>query len=172
MKISTKTGDTGKTKLMFGKSVFKNSPRVCAYGAVDDLSATLGFARSFADKETAEFILKIQKTLVFLMTELATANEDFGKLKEHKIRLLNESDLKLFEDKIQAAEDNGNLFNSWTYSGENHLQAALDMARTRCRFAEREIVALANSEGLARDFPLKYINRLSDLLWILSQEAK
>ncbi len=77
MKISTKTGDAGRTKLMFGRDVSKSSQRVRAYGAVDDFSATLGLARSFAGKELGAEILGIQESLVCLMTELATKKEDF-----------------------------------------------------------------------------------------------
>ncbi len=85
------------------------------------------------------------------------------------MRLLGDGDLKSLEDRIESAESDGDIFSGWTHSGETHLQAALDMARARCRNAEREIVGLAESEGLARDFPLVYINRLSDYLWILAQ---
>ena len=169
MKISTKTGDAGRTKLMFGRDVSKSSQRVRAYGAVDDFSATLGLARSFAGKELGAEILGIQESLVCLMTELATKKEDFHLLTEKKLRLLGDGDLKSLEDRIESAERDGDIFSGWTHSGETHLQAALDMARARCRNAEREIVALAESEGLARDFPLVYINRLSDYLWILAQ---
>ena len=169
MKISTKTGDAGRTKLMFGRDVSKSSQRVRAYGAVDDFSATLGLARSFAGKELGAEILGIQESLVCLMTELATKKEDFHLLTEKKLRLLGDGDLKSLEDRIESAESDGDIFSGWTHSGETHLQAALDMARARCRNAEREIVGLAETEGLARDFPLVYINRLSDYLWIIAQ---
>ena len=72
MKISTKTGDAGRTKLMFGRDVSKASQRVRAYGALDDFSATLGLARSFAGGELAAFVLELQESLVFLMTEPRT----------------------------------------------------------------------------------------------------
>ena len=166
MKISTKTGDAGRTKLMFGRDVSKASQRVRAYGALDDFSATLGLARSFAGGELAEFVLELQKSLVFLMTELATDKADFPKLAEKNIRTLGGADLEVLEKKIEASEAAGDVF-----SGETHLQAALDMARARCRAAEREIAALAESGELARPFPLAYINRLSDLLWILAQQS-
>ena len=94
MKISTKTGDAGRTKLMFGRDVSKSSQRVRAYGAVDDFSATLGLARSFAGKELGAEILGIQESLVCLMTELATKKEDFHLLTEKKLRLLGDGDLK------------------------------------------------------------------------------
>ena len=135
MKISTKTGDAGRTKLMFGRDVSKSSQRVRAYGAVDDFSATLGLARSFAGKELGAEILGIQESLVCLMTELATKKEDFHLLTEKKLRLLGDGDLKSLEDRIESAERDGDIFSGWTHSGETHLQAALDMARARCRNA-------------------------------------
>ena len=135
---------------MFGRDVSKSSQRVRAYGAVDDFSATLGLARSFAGKELGAEILGIQESLVCLMTELATKKEDFHLLTEKKLRLLGDGDLKSLEDRIESAERYGDIFSGWTHSGETHLQAALDMARARCRNAEREIVGLAESEGLAR----------------------
>ncbi len=171
MKISTKVGDKGKTKLVFLREVSKASARVCAYGALDDCSATIGLARSFADKDLAANLLQIQEKLVFLMTELATAKEDFLKLAEKNFKLLDESDLSELESKIEELEKDGTVFEGWTHSGESPLQAALDMARARCRNAEREIVKLAETEGLGRDFPLIYINRLSDLLYLESQLA-
>ncbi len=171
MKISTKNGDGGKTKLVFMREVSKASPNVCAYGALDDCSATIGLARSFAPEETAKKLLRIQEKLVFLMTELATAREDFPKLAEKNIKTLGESDLAELEAQIDAYEGGGNTFMGWTHSGENSLQASLDMARARCRNAEREIVKLAEADGLARDFPLRYVNRLSDLLYLMAQDA-
>ncbi len=171
MKISTKNGDLGRTKLMFGKDVLKCAPRVKAYGAIDDFSATLGLARSYADKELSAFILGLQEKLVFLMTELATDKSDFHKLEEKNFKLLGDGDLKELETNIDRLESGGDVFSGWAHSGETHLQAALDMARARCTSAEREIVALNAEEPLARDFPLKYINRLSDLLWLLAQKS-
>jgi len=171
MKISTKKGDKGKTKLVFLREVSKASQRVCAYGALDDCSATMGLARSLAGAELAAKILKIQQNLVPLMTELATAKEDFPKLAEKNIRLLGDAELAELESEIDALESGGNVFSGWAQSGETTLQAALDMARTRCRNAEREIVRLAESGELARDFPLTYINRLSDLLYLMAQTA-
>jgi len=109
MKISTKTGDAGKTKLMFGREVSKSCVRVRAYGALDDLSAVLGFARAFADSDMGAFILSLQKSLTVLMTELATDSADFPKLAERGIALLGEADLKVLEDRIEAAESAGDV---------------------------------------------------------------
>jgi len=171
MKISTKTGDSGKTKLMFGREVLKCDIRVSAYGALDDFSATLGLARSFADKELGGFIKHIQEQLVFLMTELATSNDDYPKLAQKGMTLISEADLKEIEDKINSIEQDATLFSGWTHSGETHLQAALDMSRARCRATEREMVKLNTFEPLPRALPLIYINRLSDLMWLLAQES-
>lgn len=172
MKISTKTGDRGKTKLMFGREVSKSCLRVRAYGAVDELSSSLGLARAFAGKTTlADTIFSIQKNLVFLMTELATAKEDFEKLATKSIKILDEDSLKIFEEEIEKLESGGEVFNGWKHSGENTLQAALDIARAKCRTAEREVVALNEAEFLPREFPIVYLNRLADLLWLMAQNA-
>ncbi len=171
MKISTKTGDNATTSLMFGRRVSKASQRVGAYGAIDELSAWIGCARAQADEELAEELLAIQKKLVPLMTELATANEDFPKLSEKKVRLLEESDLAEVEKKIEEFENNQNTFSGWKYAGQTRLDAALNMARVQCRKAEREMAALNETEKLPRPLPLKYINRLSDLLYLYSNNA-
>lgn len=169
MKISTKTGDGGRTCLMFAREVSKNSLRVRAYGAVDELSATLGMARALAsDSPVAEEILDIQKKLIPLMTELATAPEDFAKLSEKKITILSQEDLDVLERRIEDFESAGDVFAGWKLSGENALQAALDVSRAKCRSAERDVVALAESEKLPRDFPIVWLNRLADLLWLMA----
>ena len=132
MKISTKTGDAGRTKLMFGRDVSKSSQRVRAYGAVDDFSATLGLARSFAGKELGAEILGIQESLVCLMTELATKKEDFHLLTEKKLRLLGDGDLKSLEDRIESAERDGDIFSGWTHSGgARYGEGALPQRRAR-----------------------------------------
>ncbi|PWM32393.1 MAG: cob(I)yrinic acid a,c-diamide adenosyltransferase [Verrucomicrobia bacterium] len=170
MKISTKNGDGGKTGLMFARPVSKASQRVRAYGMVDEFSASLGLARAFAaGTELAGEILDIQKTLVKLMTELATDEADFPKLAEKNIPIISAEDLKKIEVRIDALEGEGNVFSGWKQSGESPLQAALDMARAKCRSAEREVVALSQAGSLARPLPLEYLNRLADLLYLFSQ---
>ena len=105
------------------------------------------------------------------MTELATAKEDFPKLAEKNMRLLSDEDLSELESQIDELERDGSVFQGWTHSGENSLQASLDMARARCRNAEREIVKLLENDELARDFPIVYVNRLSDLLYLFAQKS-
>ncbi len=173
MKIATKSGDKGTTSLMFGKRVSKASARVRAYGAVDEFSSALAIARALA-KETplATELLQIQKKLVFLMTELATSPEDFHLLKEKNITVLSDDDLQELENRIEEIEASGNVFDGWKHAGDTQLDAALDFARVKCRAAEREIVTLDELEKLPRDFPLMYINRLSDLIYLFSITVK
>ena len=169
MKISTKGGDKGTTSLMFGKRVSKACQRVRTYGMVDELSASIAMARAFTtDSNLNKELLKIQENLVLLMTELATTNEDFPKLAEKNIKLLDETHLAEIESRIDEIESKGNVFNGWKQAGDTPISATLDMARVKCRATEREIVALNEEEGLARDFPLIYINRLSDYIYLLS----
>jgi len=166
MKISTKTGDLGETSLLFNRRVKKNTLRVACYGSIDEFSAYLGLARCLADANTKELILKIQKTLVRIMTELACHSDDYEKLSSLKIHLLDEKDLDLIESKIKEIESSGKCFSKWTQSGENLLQTYLDIARTQCRRAERKIITLTENESV-RELLIKYLNRLSDLLYLL-----
>ncbi len=173
MKIATKCGDNGTTSLMFGRRVSKSSARVRAYGAIDEFSSALASARALAkNTPLAEQILNIQKKLVFLMTELATAPQDYHLLKGKNIKLLDEADLQELETKIEEIEKSGNVFDGWKHAGNTPLDAALDFARVKCRAAEREIVALDELEKLPREFPLCYVNRLSDLLYLYSITVK
>ena len=172
MKISTKGGDKGETSLMFGRRVSKACLRVKAYGAVDEMSAYIALARAYAKgTELANKLLRIQEKLVFLMTELATAKTDFHLLAEKNIKLLDENDLREIEDEIDLLESKGETFTGWRHAGETPIDASLDIARTKCRCAEREIIALNEAEQLPRDFPITYINRLSDLLYLYSITA-
>jgi len=170
MKISTKTGDLGETSLLFNRRVKKNTLRVSCYGAIDEFSAFLGLARCVADDEAKSFILEIQKTLVRIMTELACHQDDYEKLSCLKISLLDENDLDIIESKIKEIESKGNCFSKWTQSGENLLQTYLDIARTQCRRTERKIITLAEKENV-RELLIRYLNRLSDLLYLLETTA-
>ena len=167
MNISTKGGDKGETSLMFGRRVGKDCRRVCAYGALDELSAALGLARaSCENSQFAEDILNVQKDLIKLMTELATAAEDFNKLLEKNITLLGEEDLARVESQIDKLEECGSAPKEWRIPGANQSEAALNLARTICRRAEREIVALDAEEPTPRKLPLVYLNRLADLIFL------
>lgn len=172
MKISTKTGDGGTCALMFGERVSKASPRVAAYGTVDEFCAALGAARAKAQcpKLKGE-ILEVQNSLIKLMTELATSPKNFGRLAEKNIGLLDDGDLAKIEAKISKMEAEEGSFSGWKMPGETELDAAFNLARAICRRAERETARLNETEPLPRDFPLRYLNRLSDLAYLWAVRA-
>ena len=172
MSIVTKTGDNGTTVLMYGRRVPKNHPRVEAYGAVDELNAALGMARATADQDfTREQLLRIQKDLVVLMGELATAPEDLSRfLKDGFVQLSAEKTAAL-EELVRQVEPQISL-KHWAMPGATVHAAALDVARTTCRRAERLICAVQQAGGLGNNEIIVYLNRLADLLWLLARWAE
>lgn len=169
MSIATKTGDNGTTGLMYNRRVSKCHPRVEAYGAVDELNASLGLARAAgADARLAT----VQQDLVVLMGELATAPEDLPRyLKDGFIVVTPELTAKL--DAIVAEVESQNVsFKGWATPGANARAAALDMARVACRRAERRVCALGETGPPANPAIIVYLNRLSDALWLLARQAE
>ena len=168
MSISTKTGDEGKTHLLFGKRVDKDDPRVIAYGTIDELSATIALTEtSLSPKEEPlrDSLQKIRRELVFLMTELATQDTDQPRLTLPKFPCLTEEHLHWLEEQITTLEKPQKPFN-WTYTPPK--EGFLHLARTICRRAEREIISLKKTGATVRPLLLQYTNRLSDLLFILA----
>jgi len=167
MSIVTKTGDQGETSLMYGRRVPKNDPRVDAYGCVDELSAALGLARSFSrDQFVSDQLLSAQKDLIVMMGELATAPEDVDRFLEDGYRLTGADMVDRLSEVIAHLEKDKTLYpKDWVIPGANPASAALDLARTVCRRAERRVSAL---EDLNPEI-LRYLNRLSDFCWILAR---
>ena len=141
MSISTRTGDGGSTALMYGKRVSKDDPRVEAYGSVDELNAALGMARSLAKKAEKDLLEKIQKALVGLMGELAVAPEDMHRYESDGYARLKDEDLDLLDRKIGEMERGAPKASGWSTPGGSTAGAALDLARTVCRRAERELLS-------------------------------
>ena len=167
--IVTKTGDDGTTALMYGRRVPKNHPRVEAYGAVDELNAALGMARATAEHELVrENVLRIQKDLVVLMGELATAPEDLPRFLKDGFSQMNPSQTAKIEKLVTEIEPQISL-KHWAMPGASVPGAALDVARTTCRRAERLICALQQAGGLGNREIVVYLNRLADLLWLLAR---
>ena|SRR5215469_17809111 len=169
MSIVTKTGDQGTTALMYGRRVPKNHPRVEAYGAVDELNAALGLARATAEDDfVRENLLRIQNELVVPMGELATAPEDLARyLKDGFTQLAADKTAKL-EEIIKQIEPKISL-KDWAMPGATLHGAALDSARVACRRAERRVCSLQDGGELGNDEIIVYLNRLSDLLWLLAR---
>lgn len=163
MKIYTKTGDAGETGLFGGGRVPKDDPRVQAYGAVDELNATLGFAASLTPAEfESDVVQSIQRDLFAIGAELATPNA--AKVREQ----VAEARVQALEQLIDKHEAALPPLKNFILPGGTPKAAALHVARTTCRRAERAVVALARDEQI-NPIIIHYLNRLSDLLFVLSR---
>jgi cob(I)alamin adenosyltransferase len=170
MSIVTKTGDSGETSLMYGRRVAKTDARVEAYGCVDELTAALGFARAGTlDKFVAKEILAVQKDLIVVMGELATAEEDLDRYAKDGFQITAAAMVDRVTEVIIDLEKDEALYpKDWVIPGNNPTSAALDVARTTCRRAERRVAALENVNPEI----VRYLNRLSDLCWILARHTE
>jgi cob(I)alamin adenosyltransferase len=172
-RVYTRTGDRGETALVGGKRVPKDAARIEAYGTVDELNAALGLARAFNAERLAkgeghrwldETLRRLQNELFDLGSELATP-EDAVYEGMHRI---GDAQIKELERLIDHCQKELPPLKSFVLPGGGRIGAALHQARTICRRAEREILRLSRAEPLAEG-PLRYVNRLSDLLFVLSR---
>jgi len=168
MKIYTKTGDAGDTGLFGGARVSKACPRVEAYGEIDELNSVLGLALAepFDDSVTA-LLTDVQSRLFDLGAELATAPDSKVAL---GIPLIGDEQVGALESAIDRAESELEPLKTFVLPGGSRAAAHLHLARTVCRRAERRLVALA-SEETVRPEAIRYVNRLSDALFVLARLA-
>jgi cob(I)alamin adenosyltransferase len=167
VKIYTKTGDDGTTGLFGGGRVRKSSVRVDAYGTVDELNATLGVARATRlDTPSDEVLAHVQVDLFTLGAELACVP---GKEEKLSMKLLAAADAQRLERAIDDAEIGLPPLKTFVLPGGSPQAAALHLARTVCRRAER--VVLGIDDPPARREVVIYLNRLSDLLFTLARKA-
>lgn len=175
MGIVTKTGDKGTTGLMYNRRVSKCHPRVEAYGCVDELNTAIGLARATAGHDfVRDNLVAIQKDLIILMGELATAVEDLPRYVGDGFSLVT-ADLTTKLDKLVREIEVRNItFKGWATPGASVHSAALDLARTTCRRAERRVCGLQEADQLQNPEIIVYLNRLADLLWLFARwvEAK
>ena len=170
MSIVTKGGDTGMTGLMYNRRVSKCHPRVEAYGSVDELNTALGLARASAGSNfVRENLLAIQKDLVVLMGELATLPEDLDRYVQGGFSLTGPAMTAKLDYLVQQIESQNVSFKGWATPGASVHSAAIDLARTTCRRAERRICELQEADQLRNAEILIYLNRLSDTLWLLAR---
>lgn len=167
MKIYTKTGDKGMTSLVGGKRVPKNSIRLESYGTIDELNSHLGMIRSFPiDPVISEELIEIQSRLFDVGGHLATDPDDA----HVKVRLgVKESDIEQLEKGIDRMDAEVPPMKFFVLPGGNQMVSSCHIARTVCRRAERRILDLS-AETEVDDLILKYVNRLSDYLFILSRK--
>jgi cob(I)alamin adenosyltransferase len=169
MQIYTRTGDDGTTGLFFGGRVRKDDPRPEAYGTVDEAQAAIGWARAMAraggaTAELDEILVHTERDLWVLMAELATLPANEHKLVAGKSRVTADM-VDALEPVIDRATARFDMPKDFVIPGGNPVAAALDVARTIVRRAERAALVVASSESHV----VPYLNRLSDLLWALAR---
>lgn len=166
MKIYTKTGDKGTTALFGGKRVSKNDMRIQAYGTVDELNAYIGLLHfKDIDARAIETLGEIQDRLFTLGSILAS---EPGK-ENLKVPDLNDGDVELLEKEIDKMNETLPELKSFVLPGGNDAIGFCHIARCVCRRAERDAVNLGQSENVP-DIVIKYLNRLSDYLFVLSRK--
>lgn len=169
MSIATRTGDDGTTSLLFNRRVAKNHPRVVACGAVDELSAALGLARATApDAAGAERLLAEQQCLIGVMGELSTDDADRARLLESKLQRLQPEDLGRLDGLVAEIEAQRMGLSGWDIPGASLHHGFLHQGRVICRRAERDVAALRGTGAVVPELMAQYLNRLSDVLWLLA----
>jgi cob(I)alamin adenosyltransferase len=172
-RVYTRTGDGGETALVGGRRVAKDAPRIDAYGTVDELNAIIGLARVFNAEQLKkgkdhrwldEVLRRIQNELFDLGSELATP-DDAAYEGMHRV---GEAEVKALEQLMDRCQKDLKPLKSFVLPGGGRVGGFLHQARTVCRRAERRVLALARVETIS-PWPLKYVNRLSDLLFVLSR---
>ncbi len=171
-RVYTRSGDQGDTGLVGGKRVPKDSLRIEAYGTIDELNSIVGLARAFnndaprtAVRDRIEEILKrLQNELFDLGSELATPPESFY---EGMFRVAAE-DVKALEQLMDECQPDLEPLNSFVLPGGGKVSAFLHQSRTVCRRAERLVLRLGREEDIG-PWPLRYLNRLSDLFFVLAR---
>ena len=170
MSIATKTGDNGTTALMYGRRVTKNHPRVESYGTVDELNAALGLARAQAEHDFIRAsVLAIQKDLIVLMGELCVQPEDLNRYVADGYFLVAPEMTARLDGLVREIEVQNISFKGWAPPGATMGSAALDLARTVCRRAERRVCELKFTDEMRNQEIVLYLNRLSDLLWLFAR---
>ena len=172
-KVYTRTGDRGETGLVGGKRVAKDSPRVEAYGAVDELNSIVGLARVFNEEcldagEAHEFLngvlCQIQDELFDLGSELATPPEYFTA----GMYRVGDDEVKRLEKLMDRCQKDLEPLKSFVLPGGGRIGAYLHQCRTVCRRVEREVLRLSREEAINDDV-IRYLNRLSDLFFVLAR---
>jgi cob(I)alamin adenosyltransferase len=166
VRIYTRKGDDGTTGLLFGGRVRKDSPRPAAYGEVDEAQAALGLARAECERgsELDELLIRLERDLWVVMGELATAPDNRHKL-EPGTSLVTAEMVTALEPVIDDLTERFEPPTEFVVPGQNRTAALLDVARTVVRRAERRCIEVV-PEG---SHVVAYLNRLSDLLWIMAR---
>jgi cob(I)alamin adenosyltransferase len=158
---------------MYNRRVLKCDPRVEAYGALDELNAALGLARASAKLDyNRDRVVEMQKALVVLMGELAVQPEDLPRYIKNGFAIVSPEMTGKLDSVVKEMEDGVAVPKGWAAPGASLSSAALDLARTICRRAERRICALQQINPSQNREILVYLNRMSDALWLLARRAE
>ncbi len=171
MQVYTKTGDDGTTGLLYGGRVDKHDLRTSAYGTVDETCSALGLARAELEGDLHDEVLRIQRELFVVGAQLATLVEHWERL-QVGVSCVDAAMVDALDGRIDACVERHPLPQHFVVPGGTRAAAALDLARTVCRRAEREVVAMQRAGLLPDDAPLRYLNRCADLLYVLAREAE
>jgi cob(I)alamin adenosyltransferase len=166
--ISTMRGDGGETSLAGGVRVSKASLRVETYGTIDELNSSLGFARSICDDvDVAAFTKGVQQDLFTIGSSLATPAES-----PKPPIVIDPAVVDRLTAEVHRIEAIEGMLADWSIPGEHRAAAAYDVARTICRRGERALVRLQESGTAVQPSMLAYLNRLSDLLWLIGRKLE
>jgi len=173
MKVYTKRGDDGTTGLLYGGRVGKDDLRTQAYGTTDEAVSALALARaSLADEpEWHDAILAVQRELFVVGAQLATHTDHWDRLTDEVSRVVPAMVDRL-EERIDALTERYPLPKEFVVPGQTVPGAAVDLARSVVRRAERETVQMHRADLLPDDTPLRYLNRLSDYLFVLARSIE
>ena len=168
-KITTKTGDSGTTGLLFGGRVLKSDARVEAFGTIDEAVSSLGLARALiSDPEVKSIVETLQRDLFIVAAELATLEPNRDQLVETN-NVVSESMVQKVEELTDSLKENLNLPNAFVVPGDSLESSAIDVSRTLIRKAERRVVALYENKHIANRDLLRYLNRASDLAYVIGR---
>jgi cob(I)alamin adenosyltransferase len=175
--IATRTGDDGTTSLLYGQRVAKDHPQIEAVGALDELNVAIGSVRPLLrddprGTETRSLLTAVQKNLVAFMGEVACAQSDDARYAASSFEKISSDDVRRLDEALAALEARGLRFDGWATPGANPCSAAFDVARTTARRAERRLTSLPAHGRSVRPELRQFLNRLSDLLWLLAREAE
>ncbi len=169
MKTFNKKGDGGETSLLYGDRVAKSDARCEAYGTIDEAVSALGLARHFCRSEVKDIVLGLQRDLFVVGAELATPAEHYSKLVTKQDTVTSQMVQRL-EDLVDEFEARVEMPKAFVIPGGGSAgSAALDVARTVVRRAERRVVALKEARVVKNDEVLRYLNRLADLVFTLAR---
>ena len=167
-RVTTRTGDGGDTSLFGKERVRKHDPRIEALGDLDEAQSALGVARAQARGNVAETILELQRGLYVAMSEVATPTADLARLGQRIDALA----VAAIDERTAALRATARIEGRFVIPGEDPLSAALDVARTVVRRAERRVVALADAGTVDAVHLVPWLNRLSDVIFVLARSVE